>query len=141
VTAETVGRTDPHGAGQMRARNRPTASWLATIVDSIASALSGDALPGLGSRGNQSAAIKQFCGKMPFQPVDNARSLWHDRPPAAGRPRIPFRRAQWRAQNGSHPIDRTAALIQHFRTSMVQYLGLVSQEMQVKKALKRSIRD
>jgi hypothetical protein len=33
----------------------------------------------------------------------------------------------------SIPIDRTAALIQHFRTSMVQYLGLVSQEMQVKK--------
>jgi len=46
------------------------------------------------------------------------------------------------AHNGEHkaevvPIDR-AALIQHFRTSMVQYLGLVSQEMQVKKGPKRS---
>src|SRR6202008_297886 len=44
------------------------------------------------------------------------------------------------AHDGEHkaevvPVDR-AALIQHFRTSMVQYLGLVSQEMQVKKDLK-----
>jgi hypothetical protein len=29
-----------------------------------------------------------------------------------------------------------AALIQHFRTSMVQFIGLVSQEMQVKKGSK-----
>jgi hypothetical protein len=44
------------------------------------------------------------------------------------------------AHDGEHkaeivPVDR-AALIQHFRTSMVQYLGLVSYKMQVKRVVK-----
>jgi hypothetical protein len=34
------------------------------------------------------------------------------------------------------PIDRLAALIQHFRTSMVQFIGLESYKMQVKTACK-----
>src|SRR4051812_36753563 len=38
------------------------------------------------------------------------------------------------------PVDRTAALIQHFRTSMVHFIGLVSQEMQVKKVCKATNR-
>src|SRR3974390_1094377 len=49
------------------------------------------------------------------------------------------------AHDGEHeaevvPVDR-AALIQHFRTSMVQYLGLVSYKMQVKRIVKRSRQD
>ena len=44
------------------------------------------------------------------------------------------------AHDGEHkaevvPVDRVA-LIQHFRTSMVQYLGLVSYKMQVKRIVK-----
>jgi hypothetical protein len=44
------------------------------------------------------------------------------------------------AHDGEHkaevvPVDR-ATLIQHFRTSMVQYLGLESYKMQVKRVCK-----
>ncbi len=70
VVAEAVGRADPHRAGEMRARAARPPHWLATMVDSIASALSATRCPALGRQIAGLAAIKQFCGEMTLQPVD-----------------------------------------------------------------------
>jgi len=86
----------------------------------------GDALAGLSQPVSGLAAIEPFCGKMPFQPVDT--------PDHCGMidGKLPGSRGhRSAAHDGEHkteviPVDRTAALIQHFRTSMVQYIGLVS---------------
>ena len=69
VAAETVGRADPDRAGQMRAR---AADRLLVGDDGGFHRLRavGDALAGFGEQIAGLAAIKQFCGQMPFQPVD-----------------------------------------------------------------------
>ena len=120
MAAKTVGRADPHRAGQMGAR---AADRLLVGDDGGFHRLRavGDALAGFGQQVTGFAAIKQFCGKMPFQPVDtpdHCGMIDAKLPGSRG-----YRSA---AHDGQHkteviPIDRTAALIQHFRTSMVQY--------------------
>ena len=125
MAAETVGRADPHRAGQMRAR---AADRLLVGDDGGFHRLRavGDALAGFGQQVAGLAAIKQFCGKMPFQPVDTPDHCGMIDAKLLGG--SGYRSA---AHDGQHeteviPVDRTAALIQHFRTSMVQYIGLVS---------------
>jgi len=96
----------------------------------------GDALAGFGQEVAGLAAIKQFCGKALFQPVDTPdhcgmidrellrrggdRSAAHDR----------------QHETKIVPIDRSSTLILHFRTSIVQYIALVSYKMQVKRICK-----
>ena len=70
---------------------------------------------------------------MPFQPVDTA-----DHGGMIDRKLLGGSGNRSAADDRQHeteviPVDRLGALIQHFRTSKVQYIGLVSQEMQVKK--------
>jgi hypothetical protein len=86
----------------------------------------GDALAGLGQQIAGLAAIKQFCGQMPLQPVDTPDHCGMiDAELLCG---SGYRSAARDGQQKTEviPIDRTAALIQHFRTSMVQFIGLVS---------------
>src|SRR3954447_25600832 len=78
---------------------------------------------------------------MPFQPVDAP-----DYCGMIDRELLGGSRDRSAAHDGEHetevvPVEGTealglAALIQHFRTSMVHFIGLVSQEMQVKKSFK-----
>ena len=96
----------------------------------------GYALAGFGQQVAALAAIKQFGGKMPFQPVDTP-----DHGGMIAAELFSGSRDRSAAHDSQHvpevvPIDRAATLIQHFRTSMVQYLGLVSYKMRVKKVRK-----
>jgi len=103
----------------------------------------GDALAGLGQEVAGLAAIEQFGREMPLQPVDtpdycgmiDAQLLCGSR----NRPAAHDGKHETEVVpvEGIDAVDIVAlglvALIQHFRTSMVQFIGLVSQEMQVKK--------
>src|SRR5262249_26401318 len=132
MTAKSIGRTDPDRAGQMRAR---AADGLLVGDDGRFHRFRAvsDALASFSEQIPSLAPVKKLRRKVMFEPVDTPdhcgmidtelfcgsgdRSAAHD--------------SEHKAE--VVPVDR-AALIQHFRTSMVQYLGLVSQEMQVKKA-------
>ena len=86
----------------------------------------GDALAGLGEEVAGLAPVKQFCRKVTLQPVDTA-----DHCGMIDAELFCGSRNRAAAHDGQHktevvPVDRPVALIQHFRTSMVQYLGLVS---------------
>ncbi len=125
VAAKAVGRADPHRAGQMRPR---AADGLLVGDDGRFQRFRavGDALAGLGQQVSGLAAVKQFCGEVPFQPVDTA-----DHCGMIDAELLGGSRDRAAANDGQHktevvPVDRAAALIQHFRTSMVQYIGLVS---------------
>ena len=137
MAAKTVGRADPHGSGQMGAG---AADRLLVGDDGRFHRLRavGDALAGFGEEVAGLPAVEQLRRKVTFQPVDTA-----DHCGMIDAELLCGSRNRSAADNCQHetevvPVDCPAALIQHFRTSMVQYLGLVSQEMQVKKGLKRS---
>ena len=135
MAPEAVRRADPDRPGQMGAR---AADGFLIGDDGGFHRLGavGDALPRLGQEVPGLAAIKQFCGKLPFQPVDTPdhcgmidsqlfrrggdRSAAHDR----------------QHETKIVPIDRSSTLILHFRTSIVQYIALVSYKMQVKRICK-----
>ncbi|MEY9316215.1 hypothetical protein ABIF29_003014 [Bradyrhizobium elkanii] len=129
VAAEAVGRADPHRAGEMGAR---AADRLLVGDDGGFHRLRavGDALAGLGQQIAGLAAIKQFCGKVALQPVDTA-----DHCGMIDAELLGGSRNRPAAHDGKHetevvPVDCAAALIQHFRTSMVQFIGLESHKMQ-----------
>src|SRR5262249_11096107 len=124
MAAETVGRADPHGAGQMRAR---AADRLLVGDNGGFHRLRavGDAVAGLGEEVAALAAVEQLCRKCMFEPVDTAdhRGMIDAELPGGSRHRSAAYDRQYEAE--IIPVDR-AALIQHFRTSKVHYLGLES---------------
>src|SRR5262245_60555588 len=95
----------------------------------------GDALPGLGEQVAALAAVEQLCRKCTFQPVDTPdnRGMIDAELPGGSRHRSAAHDRKHEAE--IIPVDG-AALIQHFRTSKVQYLGLESYKMQVKRVCK-----
>ena len=135
MAAETVGRADPHGAGQMRTG---AADRLLVGDDGRFHRFRavGDALAGLGQEIAALAAVEQFCGKPMFQPVDTAdhRGMIDAELPGGSRHRSAAYDGQYEAE--IIPVDR-AALIQHFRTSKVQYLGLNPIKCRSKRFVKR----
>ena len=135
MAAEAVGGADPHGAGQMRAR---AADGLLVGDDGGFHRFRavGDALACLGQEVAGLAAIKQFCGEMPLQAVDTADHCGMIDGKLLGGSGNRSAADDRQHETEVIPIDRLGALIQHFRTSMVQFIGLVSQEMQVKKGSK-----
>src|SRR5215470_9377207 len=95
----------------------------------------GDALARFGQEVAALAAVKQFCRKRVLQAVDTAdhRGMIDTELPGGSRHRSAAYDRQYEAE--IIPVDR-AALIQHFRTSKVHYLGLESYKMQVKRVCK-----
>jgi hypothetical protein len=132
VAAEPVGGADPHRAGEPGAR---AADRLLAGDDGGFHRLGavGDALAGLGQQVAGLAAIEQFGRQMPLQTVDppDHRGMIDPELLGGGRHRSAADDRQHEAE--VIPVDGAKTLIQHFRTSMVQFIGLVSQEMQVKK--------
>ena len=130
VAAEAVGGADPDRAGELGAR---AADRLLVGDDGEFHRFRavGDALAGLGQEVSGLAAIEQFCREMPFQPVDTP-----DHCGMIDRKLLGGSGNRSAADDRQHeteviPVDRLGtlrlgALIQHFRTSMVQYIGLVS---------------
>ncbi|MHC2842075.1 hypothetical protein ACVINU_005009 [Bradyrhizobium diazoefficiens] len=125
---EAIGRTDPHRSGQPR---HGAADLLLVGDDGRFHRFGavGDALAGLGEEIAGLAPVKQLGREVLFQPVD---ATDHGRMVDAEL----FCRSRNRAapHDGQHeakvvPVD--SALIQHFRTSMVQYIRLESYKMQV----------
>ena len=119
MAAKPVRGADPHRSGEMGAR---AADGLLVGHDGGFHRLRavGDALAGLGQEVAGLAAVKQFCGKVMLQPVDTADHRGMIDAELFGRSRD-----RSAAHDGQHeaevvPVDRAAALIQHFRTSMVQ---------------------
>ena len=135
MAAEAIRRANPDRAGEMGAR-APDGFLVGDDGGFHRLGAVGDALAGFGQEVSGLAAIKQFCGKVPFQPVDTPdhcgmidgqlfrgggdRSAAHDR----------------QHETKIVPIDRSSTLILHFRTSIVQYIALVSYKMQVKRICK-----
>ena len=129
MTAKTVGRADPHRAGEMGAG---AADRLLVGNDGGFHRLGavGDALAGLGQQVAGLAPIKQFCGEVALQPVDTADHCGMIDAELLGGSRHRSAAHDRKHETEVVPVDRVAALILHFRTSMVQFIGLESYKMQ-----------
>ena len=130
MAAETVGGADPDRAGELGAR---AADRLLVGDDGGFHRFRavGDALAGFGQEVAGLAAIEQFCREMPFQAVDTPDHCGMIDGKLLGGSGNRSAADDRQHETEVIPIDgfsalRLGALIQHFRTSMVQYIGLVS---------------